>query len=95
MTIFIFLLKIEDMSKSNFIIEENKDKGYIKVQCKDGHYLTDWDKKDILDYTYSKVMFCPLNYNLDNYYCVSDEEHGRYVAEQEAKLALIENNDKQ
>lgn len=59
--------------------EEYKDKGYLKVWCDEGHYLTDWDKEDIFKFTSAKIMFCPLGYNLDNYYCITDEEYKQYM----------------
>lgn len=80
------------MNKENIKIEIYTEKGYIKVECADGHYITDWDKKDILEFTDSKIMYCPLNYNLDAYYCLTDEEHNAYVAEQIAKIKEMENN---
>lgn len=78
--------------KDNFKIIVDEAKGYIKVECTEGHYITNWDKKDIMEYTDAKVMYCPLGYNLDSFYCVSDEEHNAYIAEQEAKIIELENN---
>lgn len=80
------------MSKENIKITKYSDKGYIEVKCTEGHYITNWDKKDILEFTDSKIMYCPLNYNLDAYYCLTDEEHNAYVAEQIAKIKEMENN---
>ena len=72
--------------------EERKDKGFVKVWCDEGHYITNWDKQDIKDYTDAKIMYCPLIYDISKYYCVTDEEHTRYLAEQEAKAREEENN---
>lgn len=77
----------------NFNIIVDEAKGYIKVECVDGHYITNWNKEDIMEYTDAKVMYCPLGYDLEKFYCVTEEEHNAYLAEQEAKILEMKNNE--
>ena len=64
------------------VIEENKERGYKQIKCTEGHYLTNWDKNDIKEYSYCRVMFAPIDYDISGYYCVDEEEHNRLVEEQ-------------
>ena len=59
-------------------VEKYPQNGYMKVWCKQGHYITNWNKENILDYNFSKEMYCKLNTNLDSFYCITDEEHKYY-----------------
>jgi hypothetical protein len=72
----------------HLIVEINEKLNFKKVTCKEGHYITDWDREDILKYTSSKIMYCPININLDVFYCVTDEENDRLMDEQ---IQAIEN----
>lgn len=74
------------MSKENIQIIENPEKGFVEIKCADGHYITNWDKKDILEYTDAKLMYAPIGFDLSTYYCVTDEEHNAYVAELDEKI---------
>lgn len=56
-------------------VEINEQYNFKVVTCTEGHHITDWDKQDIKEFTSSTVMYCPLNYDLNNYYCVTDEEY--------------------
>ena len=47
---------------------------------------------NIEEYTDAKIMYCPIGFDISTYYCVSDEEHTKYLAEQEAKAREEENN---
>ena len=58
--------------------QEFKDKGYLKVWCSEGHYITDWNKENIMDFRFAKTMYCPLGYDLTAYYCITDEECENY-----------------
>jgi hypothetical protein len=80
-------LKIEINEKCNFKV----------VTCTEGHYITDWDKKDILTFTSAKKMYCPMNYNLDNFYCITQEEYNllneqKRVKEEEERTKKEEAN---
>lgn len=70
---------------------EQHDK-FLKVFCDEGHYITNWDMVDIKDYTFAKIMYCNHDYDISKYYCVTDEEHSQYIAEQEAKAREEDNN---
>ena len=72
--------------------EERKNKRFVKIWCDEGHYITNWGKQDIKDYRDAKIMYCPIGFDISTYYCVSDEEHTQYLAEQEAKAREEENN---
>lgn len=59
----------------HLIIEYNEKYNFNKVTCPEGHYITKWDGEDYLNYTASTIMYTPANMVLDNYYCVTEEEH--------------------
>lgn len=75
---------------TDFIIEVNETYNYKKVTCREGHYITNWDKADVMKYTYAKIMYCPLDTNLEEYYCVTEEEHAALVKEMEQRLVELE-----
>lgn len=78
------------MSKENIKITKYSDKGYIEVKCTEGHYITNWDKKDIMEFTDAIMMYCPLDYDISGYYCLTVEEHNTYNAELEAKIKELD-----
>lgn len=78
------------MSKENIKITEYSDKGYFEVKCADGHYITNWDKNDILKFTDAKIMYCPLDYDISGYYCLTEEEHNEYIAQLEEKIKELD-----
>lgn len=67
---------------SHLIIEYNEKYNFNKITCPEGHYITDWDKQDIKEYTASTIMYAPTNVNLDNYYCITVDEHSEYMDKQ-------------
>lgn len=67
-------------------IEINDKLNFKKVTCKEGHYITNWNKEDILEYTSAVIMYCPLNTNLDSFYCLTEEEHNALMVEKELKI---------
>lgn len=76
------------------LIITEKEK-YLVVTCSEGHYITNWDGKDIIKYTSAKAMYCPKTTDLSNYYCLTEEEHA--ANEEEQKKAIekeIENKNK-
>lgn len=73
------------------IVEYNETYNFNKVTCSEGHYLTSWDKQDIKEYSATKLMYCPVNANLDIYYCITDEEHNEYIKKQEEAFIDEEN----
>lgn len=78
------------MSKEKLTIIEYSAKGYIEVKCADGHYITNWDKKDIMEFSDAKIMYCPLDYDISGYYCLTEEEHNAYIAELEEKIKELD-----
>ena len=76
----------------DFIIEVNDKLNFKKVTCKEGHYITNWDRQNILDYTSAKIMFCPISTDLEPFYCITDEEHNLLMEELEKELRERENN---
>lgn len=70
----------------HLIIEYNEKFNFNKVTCPEGHYITNWDKQDIREYTASKIMFCPTSLDLSNYYCLTEEEHNELMEKQEEEI---------
>ena len=70
----------------HLIVEINDKLNFKKVTCKEGHHITNWDKVDILDFTSAVIMYCPLNTNLDSFYCITEEEHNALMVEKELKI---------
>lgn len=67
------------------LVVENREK-FMVVTCSEGHYITNWDKEDIKLYTSAKTMYCPLNYDLSTYYCVTEEQHNEWMEKQKEAL---------
>lgn len=78
----------------HLIVEVNDKLNFKKVTCKEGHYITDWDKVDILKYTSAKVMYCPMNVDLEQYYCVTEEAHNILMEKQYKAAEELHNSDK-
>ena len=76
----------------HLIIQINEQYNFKKVTCIEGHYLTDWDKNDILEYSATKVMFCPIKLDLSPYYCIDEEEHNNLMEQQLEKMKEMEEN---
>lgn len=73
-------------------VEINEKLNFKKVTCTENHYITNWDKKDIKDFTSAKVMYCPIEYSLDSFYCISDAEYEELNAKLEQALEDERNN---
>lgn len=73
-------------------IEFNEKFNFYKLTCSEGHCMTDWNKEFIEDFTYSKIIYCPINKDHSNIYCITDEEKNRLEKEQ---LEFIENKNKE
>lgn len=74
----------------HLIIEEYDS--YLKVTCKENHYITNWDKEDVREYTSAKIMYCPKTVDLSVYYCLTDEEHNAIIEKQMQIVKEEENN---
>lgn len=79
---------------THLITTVNEKLGFLEVKCKEGHYITNWDKKDVVQYNSATVMYCPMSISLDDYYCVTDEENERLIAQQIERLKEIEEEER-
>lgn len=75
-------------------VEINDKFNFKKVTCKEGHYITDWDKVDILKYTSAKVMFCPMSTDLEKFYCITEDEHNELMEKQIKAAEELHNKEK-
>ena len=82
------------MNREHLKIEYNEKYNFNKVTCTEGHFITNWDGVDYKDYVASTIMYTPATTNLDNYYCVTEEEHKenmvKHLAAVEAEMVKIE-----
>lgn len=78
----------------HLIVEVNDKFNFKKVTCKEGHYITDWDKVDILKYTSAKTMYCPMNTDLGKFYCVTEDEHNELMEKQIKAAEELHNKEK-
>lgn len=78
----------------HLIVEVNDKLNFKKVTCKEGHYITDWDKVDILKYTSAKVMYCPMNTDLEKFYCITEDEHNELMEKQIKAAEELHNKEK-
>lgn len=58
---------------------------YIKLVAEEG-YITNYDGSDILNYSYAKVVYAPLNEDISTYREITEEENLKYIEEQEEIL---------
>lgn len=65
----------------HLIVEVNETLKFKKVTCKEGHRITNWDKKNVLEYTSARIMYCPINVDLESYYCISEDAHNTIMEE--------------
>lgn len=68
-------------------VEYNEQYNFNKVTCIEGHLITNWDGNDIKSYTACTIMYTPSNITIDEYYCITEDEHNKLMNEQ---VALIE-----
>lgn len=40
----------------------------------EGYVITSWDGEDIMEFSYSTIIVCPLDYNISGYYTITVEE---------------------
>lgn len=72
----------------NIIVRET-DK-FIEITANDGYVMTDWDGNDILNYTSTKQLICPVNYDYGAYYTITDEQDAEYKRLQEQTINEME-----
>ena len=82
------------MANEHLIVEINEKFNFKKVTCKEGHYITDWNKENILDFTSSTTMYCPMDTDLSIYYCISEEEYNKLMEQQEIAFKTREEEER-
>ena len=68
---------------------EIKEK-YKVLTAEDNNVITYWNRENILDFNYSKTLYCPLNENLEGYYEITEEEKNKLELEQLEELKKYE-----
>ena len=66
----------------------NKLETRLEVKADDGKVLTNWNKVDVKEFTFSRMMYCPLTKDLSDYYEITEEEKDNIIKQQ---IELIEN----
>lgn len=64
---------------------EIKEK-YKVLTAEDNHVITYWNKENILNFSYSKTLYCPLNEDITSYYEITEEEKNKLELEQIKEL---------
>lgn len=64
---------------------------FIEIAADEGYVMTDWNGVDIMDYTSTKQLICPVNYDYGAYYTITDEQDAEYkelqrIAFEDSKL---------
>lgn len=59
-------------------IAEVKPGYFTHIHAEDGFYITDWDKKEIKDYSASICMYLPIREEYKDYYIITAEEDTEY-----------------
>lgn len=56
----------------------------------EGYVITSWNGEDIMEFSYSTTIVCPLDYNISGYYTITvddakakEEEIARIIEEEE------------
>lgn len=70
--------------------ELGKDKNSIVVKAAEGYVLTTWDEQDIMDYTFAKIMYCPLTFDVTQIREITDEESEKLLEEQLKQIELTQ-----
>ncbi len=78
----------------HLIVEINEKLNFKKVTCKEGHYITDWNKEDVIEYTSARTMYCPMSTDLTPFYCLTEEEHNKIMEDQRKALEALHNEEK-
>lgn len=59
---------------------------FIEIVANEGYVMTDWNGNDIMDYTSTKQLICPVNYDYGAYRTITDERDAEYVEKQIAEI---------
>lgn len=64
-----------------------KNKLYFwELTPEEGNVITDWNKNDIVDYAFYKIVVCPLDTDLNYFYEITEEENEEYLRQQEIAI---------
>ena len=69
-------------------IERNEK--FIVITSEEGYVITDYKEDDILNYTSSTILYCPLNMDLSGYYEITEEKDEEYKRLQEQTINEME-----
>jgi hypothetical protein len=67
-------------------IEYNEKFNFNHITAENGMVMTDWDKKDVKEYSSAKEMYCPVTVDLSAYYEISDADDAEYKEAQEKAI---------
>lgn len=59
---------------------------FVEIVADEGYVMTDWNGDDILNYTSTKQLICPVNYDYGAYRTITDEQDAEYVDRQIAEI---------
>lgn len=87
------MTKEELMQLDNAVVEEVPNK-FIHVQANEGYAITDWNEKDIKDFTSCHVMYMPIADNYKDYRTITEAENKRLqdLQREEAEKKMKEIN---
>lgn len=72
----------------------NKLETRIEVKADEGKVLTNWNKVDVKEFTFSKLMYCPINKDISDYYEITEEEKNNNLEKQQKELIENERENK-
>lgn len=59
---------------------------FIEITANEGYVITDWNGDDIMDYTSTKQLICPVKYDYGAYRTITNEQDAEYVERQIAEI---------
>lgn len=68
----------------------DRNEKFIVITAEEGYVITDWDGNDILNYTSSTILYCPLNMDISGYYEITEEKDEEYKRLQEQTINEME-----
>lgn len=69
---------------------ENKTNMVI-VTADAGYVLTNWDGKNLLDFSYCRMIYAPVNSKMDDYREITGEEAEEIIEKQRIEYEKMEN----
>lgn len=68
----------------------DRNEKFIVITAEEGYVITDYKEDDILNYTSSTILYCPLNMDLSGYYEITVEKDEEYKRLQEQTINEME-----